>query len=207
MAQAPAQHRRTAGASAPVRTGDRAGRPLCPCCSGPMQTGSARRSEEAPDRVPARLWVLCTIRPKYASPRLRGSGSSRPPAPARLRGRHGTTALIASHATAKYAWQSTLYRQAQILAARRRRGPSDAGALDGEREWMAKAVYDLQLVTTWHGFERCSGDEDADSGFDPGRGRTKVCQFRRMRRTIAPGRVLLAAVAMARGRPRQEGGS
>ena len=41
---------------------------------------------------------------------------------------------------------------------------------------MAKGLYDLQLKTM-HGFERLFCDETPMPVLDPGRGRTKVCQF------------------------------
>ena len=88
-----------------------------------------------------------------------------------------TTALIAHIAAAKYAWQSTLYRQAQILAGHG--VVVDRQTLArwmGGAAWMAKGLYDLQLKTM-HGFERLFCDETPMPVLDPGRGRTKVCQF------------------------------
>ena len=88
---------------------------LCPCCSGQMHR-IGEETSEALDRVPAWLRVLRTIRPKYACRACEGP-IVQAPAPARLvEGGMATTALIAHIAAAKYAWQSTLYRQAQILA-------------------------------------------------------------------------------------------
>lgn len=88
-----------------------------------------------------------------------------------------TTALIAHIATAKYAWQSTLYRQAQILAGHG--VVVDRQTLAcwmGSAAWMAKGLYDLQL-RTMHRFERLFCDETPMPVLDPGRGRTKICQF------------------------------
>ncbi|MHC2377016.1 IS66 family transposase [Bradyrhizobium liaoningense] len=88
---------------------------LCPCCTGQMHR-IGEESSEALDRVPAWLRVLRTIRPKYACRSCEGP-IVQAPAPARLvEGGMATTALIAHIAAAKYAWQSTLYRQTQILA-------------------------------------------------------------------------------------------
>ena len=71
---------------------------------------------EALDRVSAQFRVLRTVRPKYACRACEGP-IVQAPAPARLvEGGLATTALIAYIAVAKYAWLSTLYRQAQILA-------------------------------------------------------------------------------------------
>jgi hypothetical protein len=64
-----------------------------------------------------------------------------------------TTALIAHIAAAKFAWQSTLYRQTQILA-----GQGVVVDCQTLARWMGsaaglvKSLYDLQLKTM-HGFE------------------------------------------------------
>ena len=149
---------------------------LCPCCSGQMHR-IGEETSEALDRAPARLRVLRTIRPKYACRACEGP-IVQAKAPARLvEGGMATTALVAHIAAAKYAWQSTLYRQAQILAgygvfvdrqtlARWMRSAA----------WMAKGLYDLQLKTM-HGWERLFCDETPMPVLDPGRGRTKICQF------------------------------
>src|SRR5208283_22601 len=85
---------------------------LCPCCTGPMHR-IGEETSEALDRAPAWLRVLRTIRPKYACRACEGP-IVQAPAPARLvEGGMATTALIAHIAAAKYAWQSTLYRQTQ----------------------------------------------------------------------------------------------
>ncbi len=83
-----------------------------------------------------------------------------------------TTALIAYIAAAKYAWQSTLYRQAQILA-------GWGFVVDRQTlarwmksaAWVAQGLYELQLKTM-HGFERLFCDETPMPVLDPGRGRT-----------------------------------
>lgn len=88
---------------------------LCPCCATQMRR-IGEDVAEALDRVPARLRVLRTIRPKYACRACEGP-IVQAKAPARLiEGGMATTALIAHIAAAKYAWQSTLYRQSRILA-------------------------------------------------------------------------------------------
>ena len=149
---------------------------LCPCCSGQMHR-IGEETSEALDRVPAWLRVLRTIRPKYACRTCEGP-IVQAKAPARLvEGGMATTALIAHIATAKYAWQSTLYRQAQILAGHG--VVVDRQTLArwmGSAAWMAKGLYDLQL-RTMHRFERLFCDETPMPVLDPGRGRTKICQF------------------------------
>ncbi|MCA1480321.1 transposase [Bradyrhizobium sp. NBAIM08] len=146
-------------------------------------------SSEALDRVPAWLRVLRTIRPKYACRACEGP-IVQAPAPARLvEGGMATTALIAHIAAAKYAWQSTLYRQTQILAGQG--VVVDRQTLARWMEsaaWLVRGLYDLQLKTM-HGFERlfwmrrrcrCSTRDAAARG---------SASSGRMRRTIGRGRV------------------
>src|SRR5271157_857493 len=149
---------------------------LCPCCSGQMHR-IGEETSEALDRVPAWIRVLRTIRPKYACRACEGP-IVQAPAPARLvEGGLATTALIAYIAVAKYAWLSTLYRQTQILA-------GYGVILDRQTlaRWMKcaaemlKGLYELQLKTM-HGFGRLFCDETPMRVLDPGRGRTRVCQF------------------------------
>jgi len=149
---------------------------LCPCCTGPMHR-IGEETSEALDRVPAWLRVLRTIRPKYACRACEGP-IVQAPAPARLvEGGMATTALIAHIAAAKYAWQSTLYRQTQILAGQG--VVVDRQTLArwmGSSAWMVRGLYDLQLKTM-HRFDRLFCDETPMRVLDPGRGRTRICQF------------------------------
>ena len=87
----------------------------CPCCAGPMHRIGEEVSE-ALDRAPAVVRVLRTVRPKYACRACEGP-IVQAKAPARLiEGGMVSTALVSHIAVAKYGWQSTLYRQARILA-------------------------------------------------------------------------------------------
>jgi len=149
---------------------------VCPCCCGKMHRIGEEVTETL-DRVPAQLRVLRTIRPKYACRACEGP-IVQAKAPARLiEGGMVSTAFIAHIAVAKYAWQSTLYRQAQILAGQ---------GVEVDRQtlarwmkqmaWMLKGVYDLQLKVM-HGYSRLFCDETPMPVLDPGRGRTKICQF------------------------------
>ena len=148
----------------------------CPCCAMPMRR-IGEEIAEALDRVPARLRVLRTIRPKYACRACAGP-VVQAKAPARVvEGGMATTALIAQIAAAKYAWQSTLYRQSQLLAGwgvavdRQTLSRWMKGAA-----WVARGLYELQLKTM-HGFGRLFCDETPMPTLAPGRGRTRVCQF------------------------------
>ena len=112
-AQAEAQHRRVAGASAPVRACDRAGVHALPVLHG--SDASDRRGDQRSARCGFRRGCGCCAR---SVPNTPAAPARVPivqaPAPARLvEGGMATTALIAHMAAAKYAWQSTLYRQAQ----------------------------------------------------------------------------------------------
>ncbi|WP_461717820.1 IS66 family transposase [Bradyrhizobium liaoningense] len=46
----------------------------------------------------------------------------------------------------------------------------------GSAAWLVRGLYDLQLKTM-HGFERLFCDETPMPVLDPGRGRTRICQF------------------------------
>lgn len=149
---------------------------LCPCCATRMRR-IGEDVAEALDRVPARLRVLRTIRPKYACRACEGP-IVQAKAPARLvEGGMATTALIAHIAAAKYAWQSTFYRQARILS---------GWGVNIDRQtlsrwmksaaWVAKGLYELQLKTM-HGFGRLFCDETPMPVLSPGRGRTRTCQL------------------------------
>ena len=137
--------RRRSGAS-PGATSARCGRhlPRCEQVIEPASTlsvllgsqciGSVRRPARRSIGFPRGCVCCAQSMPKYACRTCEGP-IVQAKAPARLvEGGMATTALIADFATAKYAWQSTpLSSGADPGGARRRRGPSDAGALDGER--------------------------------------------------------------------------
>ncbi|MHC2739071.1 transposase, partial [Bradyrhizobium liaoningense] len=160
---------------------------LCPCCTGQMHR-IGEESSEALDRVPAWLRVLRTIRPKYACRSCEGP-IVQAPAPARLvEGGMATTALIAHIAAAKYAWQSTLYRQTQILAGQG--VVVDRQTLArwmGSAAWLVRGLYDLQLKTM-HGFERLFCDETPMPVLDPDAAARGSASSGRTRRTIGRGR-------------------
>jgi transposase len=149
---------------------------ICPCCTGPLHR-IGEDVTEALDRVPAVLRVLRTIRPKYACRDCEGA-VVQASAPARVvEGGMVTTALVSHIAVAKYGWQSTLYRQAQILAG--------AGVIIDRQTlarwmkqtaWLLKGLYDLQLRTL-HRYPRLFCDETPMPVLAPGRGRLKTCQF------------------------------
>ena len=149
---------------------------VCPCCAGKLHRIGEDVSE-ALDRVPAVLRVVRTIRPKYAC-RACEETVVQAQAPARLiEGGMVTTALVSHIAVAKYAWQSTLYRQMQILAGYGvQLDRSTLARWMKQAAWMLKPLYLIQLAHM-HGYPRLFCDETPMPVIDPGRNRTKICQF------------------------------
>jgi transposase len=87
----------------------------CPCCGGALHVIGEDVSERL-DKIPSRLRVIVTRRPKYAC-RSCTDGVVQAPAPNRLiPGGLPTEALVADVLEAKYANHLPLYRQAQIFA-------------------------------------------------------------------------------------------
>ena len=92
----------------------------CPCCGGALHVIGEDVSQRL-DKVPARLRVVVTRRPKYACRRCEKAGTDgiagviQAPAPNRLiEGGLPTEALVADVLVSKYADHLPLYRQAQI---------------------------------------------------------------------------------------------
>jgi transposase len=148
----------------------------CPCCAGALHR-IGEDVNDVVDRVPAVLRILRTIRPKYACRACEGTVVQAKARPRLIESGMASTALVAWIAAAKFAWGSTLYRQAQILAGH---------GLNIDRQtlarwmkqaaWTVKGLYELQLATM-HSHPRLFCDETPVRVLDPGRGRTKVCQF------------------------------
>ncbi|MDR3425019.1 MAG: IS66 family transposase [Alphaproteobacteria bacterium] len=149
---------------------------VCLCCAGRLHRIGETVSE-ALDRAPAVLRVLRTIRPKYACRACEGAVVQAKAPPRLIESGMASTALVAWIAAAKYAWGSTLYRQALILAGQ---GVSvDRQTLARwmkQAAWMAKGLYQVQLAAM-HAHTRLFCDETPVRVLDPGRGRTKICQF------------------------------
>ena len=130
----------------------------CPCCAGRLHR-IGEDFNDVVDRVPAVLRILRTIRPKYACRACEGAVVQAKARPRLIESGMASTALVAWIASAKYAWGSTLYRQAQILAGH---------GLDIDRQtlarwmkqaaWTVKGLYELQLAAM-HGYARLFCDE------------------------------------------------
>ena len=145
----------------------------CPCCGGALHIVGSDVSERL-DKIPARLRVIVTRRPKYAC-RSCTDGVLQAPAPSRLiEGGLPTEALVADVLVSKYADHLPLYRQAQILA---REGVQiDRSTL---AHWVGFAAFELaplheRLVAILKASTKLFADETRCPVLDPGRGKTKT---------------------------------
>jgi transposase len=145
----------------------------CPCCGGALHAIGEDVSERL-DKVPARLRVIVTRRPKYAC-RSCTDGVVQAPAPSRLiPGGLPTEALVADVLEAKYANHLPLYRQAQMFA---REGVHLNRATLAH--WVGFAAAELEplharLVQMLKSSPKLFADETRCPVLDPGRGRTKT---------------------------------
>lgn len=164
----------------------------CPCCGGDLHVIGEDVSERL-DKIPAKLRVIVTRRPKYACRSCEKTGADgadldghpkrqretagviQAPAPARLiPGGLPTEALVADVLVSKYADHLPLYRQAQILA---REGVHlNRSTL---AHWVGFAAYELgplhaRLVEILRASGKLFADETRCPVLDPGRGRTKT---------------------------------
>jgi transposase len=145
----------------------------CPCCGGALHVIGEDVSERL-DRIPARLRVIVTRRPRCAC-RSCTDGVVQAPAPARLiEGGLPTEALVADVVVSKYAWHQPLYRQAQMLAAE---------SIEINRatlaNWVGFAAFELaplyeRLVANLKASPKLFADETRWPVLDPGRGLTKT---------------------------------
>jgi transposase len=152
----------------------------CPCCGGALHVIGEDVSKRL-DRVPARLRVLVTRRPKFACRSCEKTGADtvagviQAKAPARLIvGGLPTEALVADVVVSKYADHLPLYRQSQILA---RQGVKiDRSTLP---QWVGAAAAELKplhdhLVGVLKASPKLFCDETRCPVLDPGRGKTKT---------------------------------
>ena len=138
----------------------------CPCCAGALHR-IGEDVNDVVDRVPAIIRILRTIRPKYACRTCEGTVVQAKARPRLIESGMASTALVAWIASAKFAWGSTLYRQAQILAGH---------GLNIDRQtlarwmkqaaWTVKGLYELQLAVM-HSHPRLFCDETPVRMLDP----------------------------------------
>ena len=148
----------------------------CPCCRGELHKIGEDVSEVL-DVIPAILRVLRTIRPKYACRDCTDGVVQAKVLPRLIESGMASTALVTHVVVSKFAWYLPLYRQVQILAGQ---GVHlDRATLAGwvkRAAWWLKSLYDLQLRTI-QAAPRVFCDETPMPVLDPGRRRTRICQF------------------------------
>jgi transposase len=148
----------------------------CPCCQGRLHK-IGEDVNEVLDVIPAILRVLRTIRPKYACRGCTDGVVQAKVLPRLIESGMASTALVSHVVVSKFAWYLPLYRQVQILAGQ---GVHlDRATLAGwvkRAAWWLESLYELQLRTI-QASPRVFCDETPMPVLDPGRGRTRTCQF------------------------------
>lgn len=122
--------------------------------------------------IPAIPRVLRTIGPKYA---CRGCTDGMVQAKV-CRGWHGLDGAGTHVAVSKFAWHLPLYRQVQMLVGQGIH--LDRATLAGwvkRAAWWLESLY--QLLKTIQASPRLLCDETPMPVLDPGRHRTRICQF------------------------------
>ena len=148
----------------------------CPCCAGRLHKIGEDVSEVL-DVIPAILRVLRTIRPKYACRDCTDGVVQAKVLPRLIESGMASTALVSHVVVSKFAWYLPLYRQVQILAGQGIQ--LDRATLAGwvkRAAWWLKSLYELQLKTI-QASPRLFCDETPMPVLDPGRHRTRTCQF------------------------------
>lgn len=153
---------------------------VCPCCGGALHVIGEDSSKRL-DKVPAKVRVIVTRRPKYACRACEKTGADavagiiQAPAPARLiEGGLPTEALVADVVVSKHADHLPLYRQSQILARYGVRIERSTLA-----QWVGAAAAELQplhdhLIGLLKASPRLFCDETRCPVLDPGAGKTKT---------------------------------
>lgn len=153
---------------------------VCPCCGGDLHVIGEDSSKRL-DKVPAKVRVIVTRRPKYACRACEKTGADdvagiiQAPAPARLiEGGLPTEALVADVVVAKHADHLPLYRQSQILARHGVRIERSTLA-----QWVGAAAAELQplhdhLIGLLKASPRLFCDETRCPVLDPGAGKAKT---------------------------------
>ena len=148
----------------------------CRCCAGRVHK-IGEDVNEVLDVIPAILRVLRTIRPKYACRGCTDGVVQAKVLPRLIESGMASTALVTHVVVSKFAWYLPLYRQVQILAGQGIQ--LDRATLAGwvkRAAWWLKSLYELQLKTI-QAAPRLFCDETPMPVLDPGRHRTRTCQF------------------------------
>ena len=153
---------------------------VCPCCSGELHKIGEDVSKRL-DKIPAKVRVIVTHRPKYACRTCEKTGADdvagiiQAPAPAHLiEGGLPTEAFVADVLVSKHADHIPLYRQSQILA--RSRVLIERSTL---AQWAGAGGAEIQPLHDYHirslkASPRLFCDETRCPVLDPGRGKTKT---------------------------------
>ncbi|MCP1758605.1 MULTISPECIES: IS66 family transposase [Bradyrhizobium] len=147
-----------------------------PCCQGQLHKIGEDVSEVL-DVIPAMLQVLRTVRPKYACRSCTDGVVQAKVLPRLIESGMASTALVSHVVVSKFAWYLPLYRQVQILAGQGIQ--LDRATLAGwvkRAAWWLKSLYELQLRMI-QAAPRLFCDETPMPVLDPGRHRTRICQF------------------------------
>ena len=130
------------------------------------------------DVIPAILRVLRTIRPKYACRGCTDGVVQAKVLPRLIESGMASTALVSHVVVSKFACYLPLYRQVQILAGQgvHLDRATLAGWVKRAAAWWLKSLYELQLRTI-QASPRLFCDETPMPVLDPGRHRTRICQF------------------------------
>ncbi|MGF6313341.1 transposase [Bradyrhizobium sp. i1.8.4] len=149
---------------------------ICPCCSEQLHK-IGEIVKEAFDVIPMQYRVKRIVRPRYGCRGCR-QGVLQAPAPAQaIDGGMVTEALLAHIAVMKYGYQLPLYRQEQMFAAQGiTLDRQTLASWMGRLAWWLKPLHAL-LRRAVMSYPRLFADETPLPVLDPGRGRTKVCQF------------------------------
>jgi transposase len=153
---------------------------VCPCCGEALHVIGEDSSKRL-DKVPAKVRVIVTRRPKYACRACEKTGADdvagiiQAPAPARLiEGGLPTEAMVADVVVSKHADHLPLYRQSQILARHGVRIERSTLA-----QWVGAAAAELQplhdhLLGGLKASPKLFCDETRCPVLDPGAGKTKT---------------------------------
>ncbi len=148
----------------------------CPCCGGALHK-IGETQKEMFDIVPIQYRVKRIIRPRYG---CRGCESAvvQAPVPEQpIDGGMASEAFLAHIATMKYGYHLPLYRLEQLFAAQGIALDRSTMALwMGRVAWWLKPLRDL-LLDAVLSHPRLFADETRVPMLDPGRGRTRTCQF------------------------------
>jgi transposase len=148
----------------------------CACCQGQLHRMGEDESEALASR-PATLYVLRTVRPKYACRACEAAIVQAKAKPRLFDGGLATTSMIANVVVWRYAWYLPLHRQVQMLKGQGIR--LDTSTLCGwvkRVSWWLKPLYD-KLLAYIHSHSRVFVDETRMPVLKRDRTRTKICQF------------------------------